>query len=66
VGGAMPSGLASVTTSTLVYLIPASAVVGLAVSSAAAAACTRAIGQVFVDHFESGATLADMPAAPSS
>jgi hypothetical protein len=62
----MPSGLASVTTSTLVYLIPASAVVGLAVSSATAATCARAIGRVFVDHFESGATLADIAPASSS
>jgi uncharacterized protein (DUF697 family) len=66
VGGAMPSGLASVTTSTLVYLIPASALVGLAVSSAAAATCTRAVGRVFVDHFESGACLADIAPVPSS
>ena len=66
VGGAMPSGLASVTTSTLVYLIPASAVMGLAVSSATAAACARAIGRVYVDHFESGATLADIAPSPPS
>jgi hypothetical protein len=38
-------------------------VVGLAVSSMAAAACTRAIGRIFVDHFESGATLQDIEEA---
>jgi uncharacterized protein (DUF697 family) len=63
VGGAMPSGLASVTTSTLAFIVPMSAVAGLAVSSATAATCTRAIGRVFVEHFESGATLDDIAAA---
>ena len=63
VGGAMPSGLASVTTSTLAFIIPMSAVAGLAVSSATAATCTRAIGRVFVEHFESGASLDDIAAA---
>jgi uncharacterized protein (DUF697 family) len=60
VGGAMPTGLAAATTSTLYYVIPASALVGLAVSSVAAVACTRNIGRVFVEHFESGATLDDI------
>jgi uncharacterized protein (DUF697 family) len=59
VGGAMPTGLAAVTSSTLYYLVPASAIIGLAVSSAAAVACTRSIGRTFVEHFESGATLSD-------
>ena len=63
VGGAMPSGLASVTTSTLAFIVPMSALAGLAVSSATAATCTRAIGRVFVEHFESGATLQDIAAA---
>lgn len=61
-GGAMPTGLGAVTTSTLVYVVPGSALLGLAVSSVAAAACTRSIGLVFVEHFESGATLHDLPA----
>ena len=60
VGGAMPQGLASVTAATLLYVIPAGAVIGLAVSSAAAAACTKGIGRIFVEHFESGATLQDI------
>jgi hypothetical protein len=33
----------------------------LAVSSIAGAACTRAIGRVFAEHFESGAALTDFP-----
>jgi uncharacterized protein (DUF697 family) len=59
-GGTMPTGLAAVTTSTLHYLIPASALLGLVVSSVTAVACTRSIGRIFVDHFESGATLHDL------
>ena len=58
-GGAMPTGLAAVTTSTLLYVIPGSNLVGLAVSSIAAAACTRSIGRIFVERFESGVTLKD-------
>ena len=55
-GGTMPTGLGAVTTSTLMYVLPGSALLGLAVSSVAAAACTRGIGRVFVEHFETGAT----------
>jgi uncharacterized protein (DUF697 family) len=61
-GGAMPTGLAAATTSTLVYIIPASGLIGLAVSSLAAVACTRSIGRIFVEHFENGATLHDFSA----
>ncbi len=64
-GGATPTGLAAVTTSTLVYLIPGANLVGLAVSSVAGSACTRAIGRVFVEHFESGAALIDFPTIES-
>jgi uncharacterized protein (DUF697 family) len=52
-GGAVPAGFATATASTLVFIIPGSAFVGLAVSSVTAAACTRGIGMVFIDHFES-------------
>jgi uncharacterized protein (DUF697 family) len=54
-GGAVPTGLAAATTSTLAYVVPGSAFVGLAVSSITAAAFTRGIGMVFVDHFENAA-----------
>jgi|SRR5215510_15274142 len=56
-GGATPTGLGAVTTSTLQYLVPASALIGLAVSSVVAVGCTRSIGRVFVEHFENGETL---------
>jgi uncharacterized protein (DUF697 family) len=62
VGGAMPSGLAAVASSTLQYLVPASGLVGIAVSSVAAVASTRNIGLVFIEHFEGHAALSDHPA----
>jgi uncharacterized protein (DUF697 family) len=59
-GGAMPTGLGAVTTSTLFYVVPGSGLVGLAVSSIAAVACTRSIGRIFVEHFETGSSLHDL------
>jgi uncharacterized protein (DUF697 family) len=56
-GGATPTGLAAVTASTLQYLVPVSALIGVAVSSVAAVGCTRSIGRIFVEHFENGETL---------
>jgi uncharacterized protein (DUF697 family) len=61
-GGSMPTGLGAVTTSTLFYIVPGSGLLGLAVSSVAAVACTRSIGRIFVEHFESGSGLHDLPA----
>jgi uncharacterized protein (DUF697 family) len=65
-GAATPAGLAAVTSSTLYYLVPASAIIGLAVSSVAAVACTRSIGRTFVEHFESEATSNDYSAIEPS
>lgn len=62
-GGTVPTGLAAVTTSTLVSLVPGSGLIGLGVASISAIACTRSIGRIFVEHFEGGATLQDLPAA---
>jgi uncharacterized protein (DUF697 family) len=59
-GGTVPTGLAAVTTSTLYYIVPGSLLIGLAVSSIAAAACTRGIGRIFIEHYESGAMLRDL------
>jgi len=56
-GGAVPTGLGTATASTLAFAVPGSAFVGLAVSAVTAGALTRGIGLVFIDHFESGATL---------
>jgi uncharacterized protein (DUF697 family) len=60
-GGVMPTGLASAATSALVYVVPGANVLGLVVSSVTAGACARSLGRLFIDHFESGATLVDFP-----
>jgi uncharacterized protein (DUF697 family) len=51
-GGAVPTGLAAMTTSTLALVAPGSALVGLVVSSITAGALTRGIGLIFIDYFE--------------
>jgi len=53
VGGAAPTGLGTATASTLAFVIPGHALVGLGVSAISAVALTRGIGRVFLDHFES-------------
>jgi uncharacterized protein (DUF697 family) len=62
VGGAMPAGVATLTMSALFYILPPSALIGLATSSLTAATFTRSVGRIFIEHFESGATLEDFPA----
>jgi uncharacterized protein (DUF697 family) len=61
-GGAALGGFSVVTASALAYVTPVGLVVGVAASSIAAAASTRWIGRMFVEHFERGATLQDFPA----
>ena len=65
-GGAMPTGFGVVTTTSLLHLVPGANLIGLAVCSVTAAACTRSIGRIFVEHFESGATLDDFSAVEGS
>lgn len=62
-GGLTPTAASTLTASTLSYLVPGSNILGLAVSSVTASACTRKIGAVFVEYFEKGATLSDFPAS---
>jgi uncharacterized protein (DUF697 family) len=62
-GGVMPTGLATVASSALLYFMPGYNLIGLAVSSVTASAYARGIGRMFVEHFESGSTLADFPSA---
>ena len=62
VGGATPTGFAAVTTSTLFYVVPSGLLLSTVVSAISAVACTRSIGRVFIEHFESGATLNDFRA----
>lgn len=54
-GGAAPTGLAALTTTTLTLVMPGAGAAGLAVSSLTAAALTRGIGMFFVERFEKGA-----------
>jgi uncharacterized protein (DUF697 family) len=53
IGGAVPTGLGTATASTLAFVLPGHALIGLGVSAIAAGALTRGIGLVFLDHFES-------------
>jgi len=53
-GGALPTGFATIATSTLTYVVPGLNLVGLAVSSVTSGAYARSIGQLFVEHFENG------------
>ncbi len=55
IGGAVPTGLGAATSSTLVFVLPGSGLLGLAVSAVTAGALTRGIGLVFLEHFESAA-----------
>jgi hypothetical protein len=53
IGGAVPTGLGTAAASTLAFVLPGHALVGLGVSAITAGALTRGIGLVFLDHFES-------------
>jgi uncharacterized protein (DUF697 family) len=56
-GGALPTGFATIATSTLTYVVPGLNLVGLAISSVTSGAYARNIGQLFIEHFENGATV---------
>jgi uncharacterized protein (DUF697 family) len=61
--GAAHTGFTMVAASALSTIVPGGLIVGVATSSIAAAACTRGIGRMFVEHFERGETLQDFPTA---
>jgi uncharacterized protein (DUF697 family) len=50
--GAAPTGIGTAAASTLGYLLPGAALVGLGVSALVAGALTRSIGLVFIESFE--------------
>ena len=56
-GGALPTGFATIATSTLTYLVPGLNLIGLAVASVTSGAYARSIGQLFIEHFENGAAV---------
>lgn len=61
IGGLTPATLSALTASSLLMIVPGSNLLGLAVSSVTASTCTRRIGWIFIDHFESGTSLLDFP-----
>jgi uncharacterized protein (DUF697 family) len=56
-GGALPTGFATIATSTLSYVVPGLNLIGLAVASVTSGAYARSIGQLYIEHFESGAAV---------
>ncbi len=52
VGGAVPAGLGSATSSTLMWIVPGGLIAGMGVSAVSAAALTRGIGLVFIESLE--------------
>ena len=56
-GGALPTGFATIATSSLTYIVPGLNLVGLAISSITSGAYARSIGQLFIEHFENGAAV---------
>jgi uncharacterized protein (DUF697 family) len=58
-GGVLPTGLATIAASTLTYFVPGYGMFRLAVSSVTSSAYARSIGQLYVEHFEIGATQID-------
>ena len=53
-GGTLPTGFATIATSTLSYIVPGLNLIGLAVASVTSGAYARSIGQLYIEHFESG------------
>lgn len=56
-GGALPTGIATIATTTITYFVPGYNLLGLAVSSVTSSAYARSIGQLFIEHFESGSPI---------
>jgi uncharacterized protein (DUF697 family) len=55
IGGAVPTGMGTATSATLMWIVPGGLLWGLGVSAITAAALTRGIGLVFLESFESDA-----------
>jgi len=56
-GGALPTGFATIATSLVTSFVPGYNLLGLAVSSVTSAAYARSIGQLYIEHFENGAAV---------
>jgi uncharacterized protein (DUF697 family) len=55
VGGAVPTGVGTATSSLLMWVVPGGLLLGLGASALTAGALTRGIGLVFIESFENGA-----------
>jgi uncharacterized protein (DUF697 family) len=55
VGGTVPTGVGTATSSMLMWIVPGGLLLGLGASALTAGAITRGIGLVFIESFESGA-----------
>lgn len=56
IGGAVPTGVGTATSTTLMWIMPGGLLVGLGAAAITARALTRGIGLVFIESFESGAS----------
>jgi uncharacterized protein (DUF697 family) len=56
-GGALPTGFATIATSMVTSFVPGYNLLGLAVSSVTSSAYARSIGQLYIEHFENGAAV---------
>ena len=55
IGGAVPTGVGTATSSTLMWIVPGGLLLGLGAAAVTAGALTRGIGLVFIESFEAGA-----------
>lgn len=63
VGGAVPTGVGTAASTTLMWVIPGGLLVGLGAAALTAGALTRGIGHVFIESFESAALPGGEPPA---
>lgn len=56
-GGALPTGFATIATSMVTSFVPGYNLLGLAVSSVTSSAYARSIGQLYIEHFENGSEI---------
>jgi uncharacterized protein (DUF697 family) len=54
IGGAVPTGVGTAASTTLMWILPGGLLVGLGAAALTAGALTRGIGLVFIESFESG------------
>src|SRR3974390_867230 len=54
IGGAVPTGVGTATSTTLMWIVPGGLIVGLGAAALTAGALTRGIGMVFIESFEGG------------